>query len=505
MLAQDKLAKHSKPIDGMSDNRAREATKDMFECAHSAATTLNPNYPNIALLALADKIRKDCSEPEIPEPYPPSWAQLKVKYERLSTKKLGVTELRDHRRQVLSEAIGEGRDIQYGMLKKVSDYFGVTTYEANCARLHSLEHGAGMPTPAFSYSRQGLSKNATELLMRFSVNDRVVLRMPGRASGETQERFKRCQSLTSGYKLLEQMRIEHNDAYPNDMITNPISYGKYVQAMSANGYSRMRCYTGVCECCHSNGHVNWESLLRLFSDVRSAFLQLRVPNEVWPEHLEPTLEGFTSRVRTLRNYYNSTFKTHVSHDTNEASHNIKLALSHPDESSPFHVNLDHMDWVQECKECNDRIFVIADLKAAIEGLLACVQMAESAPTAASAPTATSAPTSAPTATSAPTSAASPAAASAPPLQPQPAQAPAPAVPCEQHQQLSSLLARLEVIDKRISKLIGHHIRDVNAELYQELIKAGLALDETSADFGEFAWRLYNAPTNGMADVRMQIT
>jgi hypothetical protein len=81
------------------------------------------------------------------------------------------------------------------------------------------------------------------------------------------------------------------------------------------------------------------------------------------------------------------------------------------------------------------------------------------------------------------------------------------VPCEQHQQLNSLLARLEVIDKRISKLIGHHIRDVNAELYQELIKAGLALDETSADFGEFAWRLpvYNAPTNGMADVRMQIT
>ena len=79
------------------------------------------------------------------------------------------------------------------------------------------------------------------------------------------------------------------------------------------------------------------------------------------------------------------------------------------------------------------------------------------------------------------------------------------MPCEQHQQLNSLLARLEVIDKRISKLIRHHIRDVNAELYQELIKAGLALDETSADFGEFAWRLYNAPTNGMADVRMQIT
>ena len=117
------------PIDGMSNNRAREATNDMFKCAQSAAITLNPKYPNIALLALADKIRKDCVEAEIPETYPPFWPQLKLKYERLSTKKLGVRELRDHRRQVLSEAIGEGRDIQYGMLKKVSDYFGVTTSE----------------------------------------------------------------------------------------------------------------------------------------------------------------------------------------------------------------------------------------------------------------------------------------------------------------------------------------------------------------------------------------
>jgi hypothetical protein len=36
--------------------------------------TLNPNYPNIALLALADKIRKDCSElaAEAPAPNIPS-------------------------------------------------------------------------------------------------------------------------------------------------------------------------------------------------------------------------------------------------------------------------------------------------------------------------------------------------------------------------------------------------------------------------------------------------
>ena len=51
------------------------------------------------------------------------------------------------------------------------------------------------------------------------------------------------------------------------------------------------------------------------------------------------------------------------------------------------------------------------------------------------------------------------------------------------EQLGSLLARLEVIDTRISKLIGHHFRDVNAELHQVLQKAGLLDDEVSADFG----------------------
>ena len=63
----------------------------------------------------------------------------------------------------------------------------------------------------------------------------------------------------------------------------------------------------------------------------------------------------------------------------------------------------------------------------------------------------------------------------------PPAAPTPAVSLEQ---LGSLLARLEVIDKRISKLIGHHFRDVNAELYQVLKKAGLLDVEVSADFGE---------------------
>jgi hypothetical protein len=63
-------------------------------------------------------------------------------------------------------------------------------------------------------------------------------------------------------------------------------------------------------------------------------------------------------------------------------------------------------------------------------------------------------------------------------------APTPAVPLEQ---LGSLLARpsgsQEFIDKRISKLIGNHFCDVNAELYQALKKAGLD-DEVPANFGE---------------------
>ena len=65
--------------------------------------------------------------------------------------------------------------------------------------------------------------------------------------------------------------------------------------------------------------------------------------------------------------------------------------------------------------------------------------------------------------------------------PPPAPSPSPAV-----EQLNSLSARLSVINKRISKLIGHHIRDANAEKYQAEKKAGLTPKEASADFGEFA-------------------
>jgi hypothetical protein len=62
-------------------------------------------------------------------------------------------------------------------------------------------------------------------------------------------------------------------------------------------------------------------------------------------------------------------------------HNIQLALPHPEKLSPFHVNLDHMQWVQECKHCADRRFVIDDVKAGTTALRSFVQPAESdAPT-----------------------------------------------------------------------------------------------------------------------------
>jgi hypothetical protein len=235
----------------------------------------------------------------------------------------------------------------------------------------------------------------------------------------------------------------------------------------------MRCYMGVCECRHANGHVEWESLLTLFSSVRTTFLELKAPKTMWPEHLEQTLAEFTARIRELRNYYKDLFKSHLSKYTTDASHNIQLALSHPDKLShgPFHVNLDDMQWVQECKHCADRHFVIGDVKACISALRSFVQPAES---------------------DAPNEAESEAllagvemAAVGPASDPVPKKsqaAPTPAVPLEQ---LGSLLARPEFIDKRISKLIGHHFCDVNAELYQALKKAGLD-DEVSANFGELS-------------------
>jgi hypothetical protein len=119
------------------------------------------------------------------------------------------------------------------------------------------------------------------------------------------------------------MRAEHNAAFPNSFI-NPISYGKYVEAMGDKGYSRMRCYTGVCEC-HSNGHVNWKSLLTLFSEVRASFLELEAPKTLLPELLE--LASPVASVTCV--YYKFEFKTHVNHDTTEASHNTQLACRTP--------------------------------------------------------------------------------------------------------------------------------------------------------------------------------
>jgi hypothetical protein len=451
----------------MSDKRASEATRAMLDCAQAVAEQLNPRDPDGALRALADLIQQNNAEPRLAETYPADWPKLRVVYVGLLAQ--GQTrQVRDRRRETLSLALGNPEDFQYGLLKKLSDFFAVTSYEAIHARLHCLEHGPGMPTPPFSYARQGLPANATKFLSEFSVNDAVVLKMPGRATGETADRFKRYHSLTGGYGLLEQMRAEHNETFPNDQIRK-ISYGKYVEAMSDKGYSRMRCYTGVCECCHSNGHVNWESLLTLFSDVRIAFIELKAPETIWPEHLEQTLAEFTARIRELRNYYKDQFKSHLSRDTTEASHNIQLALSHPDNLSPFHVNLNNMQWVQECKHCADRHFVIGDVKACISALRSFVQPAESdAPNEAES-----------AALLAGVQMAEGLASNPAPKKPQ--AAPTPAVSLEQ---LGSLLARLEVIDKRISKLIGHHFRDVNAELYQVLKKAGLLDDEVSADFGE---------------------
>ena len=437
VLAQPVVPVHLKPIVDMSVNRQREATNDLIKGFTILAEVTNPNDPTGALIAAADTIlQRHVAEHKVPEEYPADWAKLRALYVTLEK----TEHTRDRRRETLSLALGNPDDFQYGLLKKLSDYFGVTYYEATCARFHSLEHGAGMPTPQFSYARQGLPVNATNFLSNFTVHDAVVLKMPGRATGENTERFKRYLSLRAGYRLLEQMRAEHNAQNPDDFIKS-ISYGKYVEAMSDKGYSRMRCYTGVCECCHSNGHVNWESLLTLFSEVRASFLELKAPDTLWPEHLERTSEDFTRRIRVLREYYKFEFKTHLNHHTTEASHNILLALSHPDVSSPFHVDLSHMVWVQQCMHCADRNFVITDIEGGIQSLLSFVQ----------------------------------------PPRPPPAPSPSPAV-----EQLNSLSARLSVINKRISKLIGHHIRDANAEKYQAEKKAGLTQKEPSADFGEFA-------------------
>ena len=64
----------------------------------------------------------------MPDEYPAHWANLKALYVTL----VKTEHTRDRRRETLSLALGNPDDFQYGLLKKLSDYFGVTYYEATC-------------------------------------------------------------------------------------------------------------------------------------------------------------------------------------------------------------------------------------------------------------------------------------------------------------------------------------------------------------------------------------
>ena len=144
MLAQPVVPVHLKPIVDMSVNRQREATNDLIKGFTILAEVTNPNDPTGALIAAADTIlQRHVAEHKVPEEYPADWAKLRALYVTLEK----TEHTRDRRRETLSLALGNPDDFQYGLLKKLSDYFGVTYYEATCARFHSLEHGAGMPTP----------------------------------------------------------------------------------------------------------------------------------------------------------------------------------------------------------------------------------------------------------------------------------------------------------------------------------------------------------------------
>ena len=109
----------------MSDKRASEAARDMYDCAQAVAEKLNPKDPNGALRVLADRIQQNNAEPQLPETYPADWPKLRDVYVGLLAQEQ-TREVRDRRREMLSLALGKPEDFQYGLLKKLSDYFAVT-------------------------------------------------------------------------------------------------------------------------------------------------------------------------------------------------------------------------------------------------------------------------------------------------------------------------------------------------------------------------------------------
>jgi hypothetical protein len=120
--------------------------------------------------------------------------------------------------------------------------------------------------------------NATTFLSDFTVNDAMVLKMmPGPATGEQDERSRRYYSLRVGHNVLEQMRADHNEDFPNNQIQK-ISYGKYTEAMSDKGCSRHALLHGrVWVLPLKRPRQLGESFLTLFSEVRATFLELKAP------------------------------------------------------------------------------------------------------------------------------------------------------------------------------------------------------------------------------------
>ena len=230
--------------------------------------------------------------------------------------------------------------------------FDCSTRQVWQARLHGNHKGAGALATKPKYARSRLTYEQCKCLTSFSVNSSNVY-MPAH-SPTTDQRFLRRLSFAKLHArlvgIMEQLGIP------------PVGKATIVKLMSGKhnkGYSRMRCYTGLCAICADVGYQNWQALLSLCGTLADFARLYAIPISASFRYQE--------RITAIRTYLRCDFRDECTLDNRTAALCLRFALSHPSATSPFHSPCQH-EHDSESAKCNMVPLLYEDVAAVIAAL-----------------------------------------------------------------------------------------------------------------------------------------
>ena len=233
--------------------------------------------------------------------------------------------------------------------------------------------------------------------------------------------------------MWEEKRKEHNLLADTDseQCVSKISRGTFIDAMTDKGYTRMRCYTGLCSICSEQGHANFEALIKIHDDMRGFFEKHNLP---WPSKLHASKKAWEGELRAIRDYLKVDFRRNLRFRSSCTTHSMHYALASPDPTSDFWMDIsDNMSY--SCEKCNRRIAFFENINDAMIDAMQQVNNHDSM-----------------------------------------------IVSVHFMKEWKLLSARLVKMSDKCDEYIAHIIRDTNAEKYQQKIKDGLKGHEVSMDF-----------------------